>query len=404
MNKFYKFFCWCSGARLYLLEKCPSDFNKFFGIGLIILMTGLMAFISGSYAFYAVFSNAWLAAAFGLFWGTLIFFLDWYLVSSLKKENKPQKEILMSIPRIILALFLAIVISKPLELKLFEKEIDSEIASMQQLKNIDYKKNLDQEFYEIEALQEENRKMNIEINNAIEIRNKLFTMTIKEAEGTSGTGKVGRGPVYEEKKMELENSDKQLEELKSRLIPLIEENNIQIADLRNARKNRVNSNQIITENYDGFLARMEAFGVLTDKSKRVNLISTFILILFICIESAPLFVKLISSRGPYDQLLELEEAKILYNTQKEINDIQLVSEQYIMVQNEKQRVKNQAEIEISKEYHASMLDAKVHVNERRINAWKNKEINKVDENFINDELHKSVELLIKEKENKLTSN
>lgn len=36
----------------------------------------------------------------------------------------------------------------------------------------------------------------------------------------------------------------------------------------------------------------------------------FIMLLFIAIETAPIFVKLISNRGPYDELLELHEEKI----------------------------------------------------------------------------------------------
>ncbi|MBK8806186.1 MAG: DUF4407 domain-containing protein [Bacteroidales bacterium] len=131
MNFVYRFSVGVLRTRLYLLKKCPTDFNTYFGIGIIILLTGLMAFISGSYAFYTVFKSTPLAVIFGIFWGTLIFFLDWYLVSSLKKQNNKKQEIAMSIPRLILAFFLAVVISKPIELKLFEKEINNQIASIQ---------------------------------------------------------------------------------------------------------------------------------------------------------------------------------------------------------------------------------------------------------------------------------
>ena len=29
LSWFYRIVCWCSGASLYLLEKCPADYNKF---------------------------------------------------------------------------------------------------------------------------------------------------------------------------------------------------------------------------------------------------------------------------------------------------------------------------------------------------------------------------------------
>src|SRR6056297_3887837 len=101
LNLFYQFFCWCSGARLYILEKCPSEYNKFFGIGAVVFMTGGLAAITGTYALYTVFSNLYIAIPFGIFWGFLIFFLDWYIVASLRKEKKFYKEIAGAAPRII---------------------------------------------------------------------------------------------------------------------------------------------------------------------------------------------------------------------------------------------------------------------------------------------------------------
>ena len=44
--------------------------------------------------------------------------------NKIKKRNNKWKEIAQATPRIILAIIIAVVISKPLELKLFEKEIN----------------------------------------------------------------------------------------------------------------------------------------------------------------------------------------------------------------------------------------------------------------------------------------
>ena len=54
----------------------------------------------------------------------LIFNLDRFIVSTIKKRDSKWKELLQATPRIILAMIIAMVISKPLELKLFEKEIN----------------------------------------------------------------------------------------------------------------------------------------------------------------------------------------------------------------------------------------------------------------------------------------
>jgi len=79
LDWFYSFFCWCSGARLYLLRSCPTDYNKYFGIGIIVFLTGIMASITWFYALFMIFNSLSLSIIFGIFWGILIFFLDWFI-------------------------------------------------------------------------------------------------------------------------------------------------------------------------------------------------------------------------------------------------------------------------------------------------------------------------------------
>ena len=52
-----RFLVFCAGADERLLRACPnSDLVKIQGIGGVVAATGLLAFLSGSYAFYTVFS------------------------------------------------------------------------------------------------------------------------------------------------------------------------------------------------------------------------------------------------------------------------------------------------------------------------------------------------------------
>ncbi len=62
---------------------------------------------------------------FGLVWSLLIFNLDRFIVSTIRKRDQFGREFLQATPRIILAIIIAIVISKPLEIKIFEKEINT---------------------------------------------------------------------------------------------------------------------------------------------------------------------------------------------------------------------------------------------------------------------------------------
>ena len=170
MKRLYSFFCWCSGARLYLLKKCPTEYNKYFGIGAIVFFTGTLAALTGGYAIYTVFENIVVSVILGLFWGVLIFFLDWYIVSSLRKENRTGKELLSATPRLILSVFLAVVISKPLELRLFQNEIMKEIEVLKKDNELNYQNKVFEEFDEISQLEDNNERLYELIRNKEEER------------------------------------------------------------------------------------------------------------------------------------------------------------------------------------------------------------------------------------------
>ncbi len=127
MNAISRFFWFCSGAHISTLEKHPTEHNKYTGIGATIFFTGLFAALSGGYAMYFVFKGdagaIFFALLFGIIWGLAIFNMDRYIVSSINKSGSTGKQLLQATPRILLAIMIGIVISRPLELKIFDKEI-----------------------------------------------------------------------------------------------------------------------------------------------------------------------------------------------------------------------------------------------------------------------------------------
>ena len=130
-RKTESFFLWSSGADLAVLQQVPMDKNKFLGIGGTIIFTALMASFAGGYAFFTAFKSTYLSIPFGIFWGTLIFNLDRYIVASFGvgdgKKTISKQEWVEAAPRLAMAIILGFVISTPLELKLFEKEINAKI-------------------------------------------------------------------------------------------------------------------------------------------------------------------------------------------------------------------------------------------------------------------------------------
>ncbi len=381
MTKLYQFFCWCSGARLYMLKKSPTEYNKYFGIGAIVFFTGILASLTGGYAMYTVFKNYFAAALLGGFWGVLIFFLDWYIVSSLRKENQLGKELLSALPRLILSVLLAIVITKPLELRLFKNEINKEIEVLKRDSEINYQDMVFEEFDEISKLENENKLLREEIAQKQQERKQLFELLIAEAEGRSPTNIVGKGSVYREKKQEYDKVSTELETLRNQSQKIIQDNNGRISMLKESRDEKIASGFEATNKYDGFLAQIEALGSLSARNKNIYHANLFLVILFILLESSPVLVKLMSKRGPYDVLLELEEIQMTNENEHEILDMNTSLDEARLSKKMKKKIKKEARQKVMYHYYEHLIEAGKEINMTKINRWKEKETTKINNNF-----------------------
>jgi hypothetical protein len=124
-NRIIRFLLFSAGSSIPVLQKCPeSEWIKHSGIGGTVLLTALLASLSSFYAFQQIFPSVPICAALALLWGTIIFNLDRYIVSSFRKQEKPLKEFFTILPRMILALMISLIISKPLELEIFRSEVN----------------------------------------------------------------------------------------------------------------------------------------------------------------------------------------------------------------------------------------------------------------------------------------
>src|SRR5690606_40942160 len=112
MSKIKVFLWLCSGAFLPLLRRSPSESNKYLGIGAAVLFTGILAALSAGYALYTIFETVWISVLFALLWGLVIFNLDRFIVSSMRKRDGIWTEWKLAVPRLVLAVLLALVISK----------------------------------------------------------------------------------------------------------------------------------------------------------------------------------------------------------------------------------------------------------------------------------------------------
>ncbi|MFT5243697.1 MAG: hypothetical protein ACJA1H_001375 [Glaciecola sp.] len=324
-----KFFIICSGADTDILDNCAiGEQNKFAGIGATVFFTALMAFIAGSYALYTVFDNVFAAIGFGFVWGLLIFNLDRFIVSTIKKRNNIIDEIIQVSPRIILAVIIAIVISKPLELKIFEKEINQVLLEQKNDLTLANQNQIAAQFTpNVDALSSEILNLQSQIATKETEVNALYDVYISEAEGTAGTNLLGKGPVYEEKREKHDAALAELQQLKADNKAKIAATESQITQLNSNYDAQVASTQPIIDGFDGLMARVNALEELP------FLPSLFILLLFLAIETSPIFAKLMSPKGEYDYKLEdaetavktwveqkISERKILLKTDQTLNN------------------------------------------------------------------------------------
>ncbi len=330
MNRISRFFWFCSGAHISTLEKHPTEHNKYIGIGATIFFTGLFAALSGGYAMHFVFKGGdyagLFAVAFGLIWGLAIFNMDRYIVGSLNKNATNGKQILQATPRILLAIMIGIVISRPLELKIFDKEIKEKLKVSYlngQRSKIDTLNKAFDKKYTVEISRFKDLKAQRDsLAAAIKTDRQKLNFEIFGNKTAETSGVMGYGPYAKRKEAELKQREQNLDTL--------------TADIRQMEKfidGRKAFDGLMTEklltskqldslaNIAGFADRNWALGQLsfTPDGKRDStkaLAIAFIGLLFIFFECLPVFVKLMSSRGSYDHAIENDEQVQMYTSDK----------------------------------------------------------------------------------------
>jgi hypothetical protein len=327
MKRITRFFWFCSGAHIGTLKKYPIEHNKYVGIGATIFFTALFASLSGGYAMYFVFSGSpfamGFAILFGLIWGTAIFNMDRYIVSSIDKQGTTNQQIVQASPRILLAIMIGIVISRPLELKIFDKEIRQKLKSAYlkgQHSKIDTLQKTYMQKYAMELgknndLKKEKDSLERDINRSrYELNQEVFGDKTNQTSGIVGYG------TYAKQKQDV------LQEKEDRLKTVTDEQS-KMDDYLGQRKDYEGINDVrmfsdhqldSLSNIAGFSDRNWALGQLAyneDGTRDLDtyLAESFISMLFILFECLPVFVKLMSPKGPYDVALsKLYEADIYY--------------------------------------------------------------------------------------------
>src|SRR5687767_14917462 len=187
------FLWWCSGAHQELLKQFPSEHSKYTGLGGVVLATFVLAALSSGYAIYTVFGNFLWTVIFACIWGAIIFNFDRFLVSTMRKYGVSKKsQLSMALPRMALAILIGFTIARPLELKIFEKEINTKV-----IENTHSKIQLNDSLLQVEntaLMQATEAERNRLIERRQNIEDTLYRMQqsyVMEADGTGGSQQRG---------------------------------------------------------------------------------------------------------------------------------------------------------------------------------------------------------------------
>lgn len=331
-GKFRKFLWFCSGTDVQLLNRCPhSERVKAEGIGGVILATAGLAFLSGSYAFYTVFGpkvnfaltpeqqqiDPWtfiLAIICGLVWALVIFNLDRFIVTSTGHGDGTEKitkeELKSGLPRIVMAVFIGICLSAPLETRVFKSEIEARLDYLQEQKakendapaiekfnsyKIKYEKEMLELVKDKDALV--NQKNDLIKSHADAVSAKREEMRDKD--------RPGFGPRAKQLEIDLVRAKDAMDAAVPQLEIQIKQKNDRIDSINLEIKKGLDEktayhakSQLRAANIDGLGRRIELAHQLFPFT------SAILMLLLIIIEVTPIFIKMMFVRGPYDLLVE----------------------------------------------------------------------------------------------------
>lgn len=389
-----EFFWICSGANRDILRQCPTEYSKYFGIGGTIFFTAAMAALSGGYAFNTIFKDNLLALCFGIFWGLLIFNLDRFIVNTMYSDGKHTiswSEFKSGLPRIIIAIFLGIVISTPLEMKIFEDRIESQIVKDNAKRSAETQSFMQDYYARRDTLEKELQNLRISRNNIADELTIAQNALTDEIEGKSLSGKKGKGQIYEQKVQARDALQRKLGEWdinNKSTIDRIED------ELRTINTKIEQFGQDIRKGLEntGFCVRYEAFSNIKEEVPAVRIVSLFIMLLFIIIETAPTIFKMMIESGPYDELLKEEMERTKATAIVNVSKINADANTQIQISIEKNKEKLLAEVAANKEVLSKVATAQAELLQVAIEEWRKEELAKIKENpskYIHSNIRKS---------------
>src|SRR3954449_271113 len=344
-----------AGARPDLLAAAPGARSRFVALGGVLLSTGGLALVSAAFAVHMALGAPWVVAMLvGLGWGAVIVNLDRMLLVGMAHDASVKRNAVLAVPRIGLALVLGVVISTPLTLQVFHREIDTQIVTLQAEKADAYKASLDSDA-RFAGLPELRGKIATEqaivasggrsdpalgavqatvaaeqaaYDAALASYQQLSGRAQCELDGTCGTGEAGTGAAYLGAKAAADGQSAVVAAGKARLDAAVSAaaaaearsasqaaadlsaDQASLAQLAAQLERLQGAFEATNSDDDGILIRLEALSRLGEENTTLAIAHYMLALLFICIELLPVLMKVLLNFGPptaYDRLTALRD-------------------------------------------------------------------------------------------------
>lgn len=293
-----------------------SAYKTQVGYGVFVLIVGIFAFASSSYALRATLGDGYAVFAVAAVYAALIMFIDREIVSASGKGRG------MIAARLALAVFIGLVVSVPIELKLFEKQIVQELKRLENDDNSSYleQKQQAEARYRERVVAKERQVQELE-GEAGELQDRISNEVLqpdRQIQGVArGTLRPGEGPVYRRLKEQAAALAEQLRQAREDYDRLKADEQAELRRIEDEYGDRA------IPPADDLLSRYVALGSVKrdpERGRDAWYMAWGVRLLLILLELTPALIKILQEGNDYDALLQADRRRSITRIYAIAND------------------------------------------------------------------------------------
>lgn len=311
-----RFLFWCAGCVPDAIADCPSEHPKYTSLGGAILATWLLAALSGGYAASVVFADSryvWpITVGVAAIWGWMLFNIDRAIITSMHKAATGSAwerfcaEAPPAIPRLLLAMILAVTIADPLKVRLtapdfahiLDEQDDARVAERARTLRASHVSRLVDLGTEETAIRTDLKAMD---DNLKALEQQYFA----ELDGTGGSGRYGRSIVANSKKEIYDAAALVATQTRPMLAARLQRAIDERATIERQEVDTLAAFRASLRR--GYFSQRTAMATLAGREPAVWWGTLAISLLVLVIEITPVLLKLLSPYGPYDERRRVAE-------------------------------------------------------------------------------------------------